>query len=121
MIDYIDHSALKHLLSNKGAKPGLVRCILLLQKFGYENRDKKGSENLVANHLSRILYDRGSEFSISKCFPNEQLYAVHPKPRYADMVTYLVSGRIPEGWTKNDRDRFLDLMKFSIWDDPYLF
>jgi len=24
-------------------------------------------------------------------------------------------------WTKNDRDRFFHLVKFFIWDDPYLF
>ena len=26
-----------------------------------------------------------------------------------DIVNYLVSGRIPEGWTKNDRDKFFTL------------
>jgi len=36
-------------------------------------------------------------------------------------VNYLVAGAIPEGWNKNDRDRFFHLVKFIIWDDPYLF
>ena len=58
MIVYTDHSTLKHLLSKKDAKPRLVRWILLVQEFNCEFRDKKGSENLVADHLSRIVYSR---------------------------------------------------------------
>jgi len=85
VIVYTDHTALKHLLSKKNAKPRLVRWILLLQKFNCEIRDKKGSENLVADHLSRILYDRESDSTIPECFPNEQLYVVHPNPWYADI------------------------------------
>jgi len=78
VIVYVDHSALKHLLSKKDAKPRIVRWILLLQEFDCEIRDKKGSENLVAHHLCRILSDRESESIVSECFPDEQLYAVHP-------------------------------------------
>ena len=36
-------------------------------------------------------------------------------------MNYLVAGRIPEGWTKNDKNRFFHLVKFFVWDDPYLF
>ena len=80
-----------------------------LQEFNCEIKDKKGSENIIADHLSRILYDRKSESSISKCCLDEQLYVVHPDPCYANIVNYLVAGRIPEGWTKNERDRFFTL------------
>jgi len=121
MIVYTNHSSLRHLLSKKDATPILVRWILLLQEFDYEIRDKKGSENLVADHLSRILSDRESDSTISECFPNEQLYAVHPDPWYADIINYLVAGRIPKSLTKNDRDRFFYLVKFFVWDDPHLF
>ena len=88
-----------------------------MQEFDYEIRDKKGSENLIADHLSRILSDRESESTISECFPDEQLHAVYSDPWYADIVNYLVAGRILESWTKNDRDRFLHLVKFFVWDD----
>jgi hypothetical protein len=41
VIIYIDHVALKYLLTKKDAKPRLVRWILLLQKFDLEIKDKK--------------------------------------------------------------------------------
>jgi len=71
VIVYTDNSALKHLLSKKDAKPRLVRWILLLQEFDYELRDKKGFENLIAEHLSRTLYDRECDLIVSECFPDE--------------------------------------------------
>ena len=54
VIIYIDHSALKHLLGKADSKPRLIRWVLLLQEFAREIRDKKGTENVVADHLSRL-------------------------------------------------------------------
>ncbi|GKA65607.1 reverse transcriptase domain-containing protein [Tanacetum coccineum] len=53
-IVYTDHSALKYLLAKQDAKPRLLWRILLLQEFDVIIRDKKGAENLAANHLSRL-------------------------------------------------------------------
>nr|GEV10022.1 reverse transcriptase domain-containing protein [Tanacetum cinerariifolium] len=53
-IVYTDHSALKYLLSKQDAKPRLLWWVLFLQEFDIIIRDKKGTENLAVDHLSRL-------------------------------------------------------------------
>ncbi|KAM1321565.1 hypothetical protein ACFX2F_014626 [Malus domestica] len=71
VIVFTDHAALKYLLSKKEAKPRLIRWILLLQEFDIEIQDKKGSENVVANHLSCMMHNEES-LPIAETFPDEQ-------------------------------------------------
>ena len=124
VVVYTDHSALRHLLSKKDTKPRLIRWILLLQEFDYEIKDKKGSENVVADHLSRILLDPTCDpIPLRDSFPDEQLFEVSQvtAPWFAHIVNYLAIGQIPSHWSKQDRDRFFSQVKFFYWDDPNLF
>nr|GEU91799.1 reverse transcriptase domain-containing protein [Tanacetum cinerariifolium] len=73
---YTDHSALKYLLAKQDAKPRLLWWILLLQEFDVIIHDKKGAENLTADHLSRLENPHQDELEkkeISKTFPLETL------------------------------------------------
>ncbi|CAN6557462.1 unnamed protein product [Malus baccata var. baccata] len=118
VIIFTDHAALKYLLTKKEAKPRLIRWMLLLQEFDIEIRDKKGVENVVADHLSRMVHEEASP--ISETFPDEQLMSIQvSEPWYADLVNYLVTEQVPSTLNKFQRDKLKKDARFYVWDDPY--
>ncbi|XP_028954941.2 uncharacterized protein [Malus domestica] len=72
---FLGHAALKYLLTKKEAKPRLISWMLLLQEFDIEIRDKKGSENMVADHLSRMVHNEEA-LPIAETFSDEQLLSI---------------------------------------------
>ncbi|KAG7529568.1 Retrotransposon gag domain [Arabidopsis suecica] len=99
---YTDHAALRHIYAKKDTKPRLLRWILLLQEFDMEIVDKKGIENGVADHLSRMRIE-------------DEL------PWYADYVNYLVSGEEPPNLSSYEKKKFFKDINHFYWDEPYLY
>ena len=110
IISYTDHVALKYLLSKKYAKLRLIRWVLLLQEFDLEIKDKKGSENSVADHLSRLHISGGED--IGDTFPDNHLLAISTHaPWYAHIVNFIVTGSIPQYWNRHQKDKFFHELK----------
>ncbi|GJT87757.1 putative nucleotidyltransferase, ribonuclease H [Tanacetum coccineum] len=126
---YTDHSALKYLFSKEDAKPRLIRWVLLLQGFDIEIKDKKGAENLAADHLSRLenpYLGTFTEEEITNEFLDEHLMILkaelnNVEPWYDDYVNYIVGKIVPQNWTPEKRRRFFSQVKNYFWDEPYAF
>ena len=73
------------------------------QEFDLEIRDKKGAENVVADHLSRLPLPPNPVVPIDDHFPDEQLMSAHVEPWFADIVNFKVIGNTPKDWTSQDR------------------
>ncbi|XP_076958144.1 uncharacterized protein LOC143633783 [Bidens hawaiensis] len=88
----ISRDALRFLFQRKDAKPHLIRWIVLLFKFDIEIKDKKGAENVAADHLSRLedpKREKICEEEIRDIFPYESI----------DFIA----------------------VEKQVWDDPFLF
>ncbi|GKC12027.1 reverse transcriptase domain-containing protein [Tanacetum coccineum] len=104
-IVYTNHSALKYLLAKQDAKPRFLRWILLLQEFDVLIRDKKGVENLAADHLSRLENPHQDDLKkkkIIKTFPLETLgmisfHSDSSTPWFADITNYHAGNFIVKG------------------------
>jgi hypothetical protein len=64
----------------------------LLQEFDLEIKDKKGAENVVADHLSRLdnAAITAREKSIEDELPDEKLFAISERPWFADIKKFKV-------------------------------
>ncbi|XP_028181399.1 uncharacterized protein LOC114368281 [Glycine soja] len=123
VIVYTDHAAIKYLLNKADSKPHLIRWILLLQEFDLVIRDKKGSENVVANHLSRLVNEEVTlrEMEIRDKFPDESLFMMSERPWFAYLANFKAAGIVPKDLTWQQRKKFLHDARFYVWDDPHLF
>ena len=98
VIIHTNHAAINYLMAKKDAKPRLIIWVLLLQEFELEIKDKKGSDNVLPDHLSRIEKptEEGEEVEIEEKFLDEKLFQITIQvPWYAYLVNYLAYGIMP--------------------------
>ena len=110
VIVFTNHSTIKYLMTKKDAKPRLIQWVLLLQEFDVKIQDKKGSENMVSDHLSRLETletVQKHHLQIDDTFPDEQILALshaETSPRFADKANYRCI--IPPNLTFQQNKRF---------------
>ncbi|KAL0399653.1 UNVERIFIED_CONTAM: Retrovirus-related Pol polyprotein from transposon.6 [Sesamum radiatum] len=126
VIVFTDHSALRYLMSKSDAKPRLLRWILLLQEFDLEIKDRRGCENTVADHLSRLnptYVENMHNSPLQDEFPDEQLFAITQieEPWFADFANFLAGKVIPPHLSYQQKKKFFSDIKYYLWDEPYLY
>ena len=98
--------------------------VLLLQEFDLEIKDKKGSDNVIADHLPGIEKPTEEEKGtlIEENFLDEQLFQMTVQtPWYADLVNYLAYSIMPPELIYQQKRELRTYARFYIWDGPLLF
>ena len=115
VIIHTDHATIKYLMTKKEAKPKLIRWVLLLQEFDLEIKDKKGSDNVIADHFSRVEKTtiKGKWTELTKNISDEQLFQLSfQSPWYADIVSFLACGVMLQGFSYQQRKKLRTDSKF---------
>nr|GEV16615.1 reverse transcriptase domain-containing protein [Tanacetum cinerariifolium] len=126
---YKDHSTLKYLFNKQDAKPRLLWWVLLLQEFDITVHDKKGAENLAADHLSRLENPHESVLDkkeINETFPLETLNMVSfcgdsSTQWFVDFANYHDDNFVVKGMSSQQKNKFFKDVKHYFWDDLFLF
>ena len=117
IIIHTNHAVIRYLMAKKDAKLRLIIWVLLLQEFDLEIKDKKGSDNVIADHLSRLekttKEEKGSE--LEENFPDDQLFVlVVQPPRYANIGNYLAYGIMPYDFSYQQKSKLRTDSRFYI-------
>ncbi|GKB79028.1 hypothetical protein Tco_0945923 [Tanacetum coccineum] len=83
-------------------------------EFDIEIKDIKGTENVTADHLSRIENKEISDDNkVDDNFPGETLMEINTRnePWFADFANYLVADIIPKGMTYQQKNKFFSDLK----------
>ncbi|KAK8690607.1 hypothetical protein V6N13_074138 [Hibiscus sabdariffa] len=93
------------------------------REFDIEVKDRKGTENQVADHISRHdnPHNQDKDMEISDSFPDEKILSATAIPWYVDIVNFLVSGIVPPDLSSHSRKKFRHDAKFFYRVESYLF
>nr|GEY16626.1 reverse transcriptase domain-containing protein [Tanacetum cinerariifolium] len=109
-------------MPSRGCSGGFSSCKNLISPFVM----KKGSENLAADHLSRLENphkDVLKNNDINENFPLETLGSLSSgsTPWFADTANFHARNFIKKGLTSQQKKKIFKDVKHYFWDDPYLF
>nr|GEU91537.1 DNA-directed DNA polymerase [Tanacetum cinerariifolium] len=96
------------------------------QEFDIIIRDKKGTENFAADHLSRLENSHKDVFEkkdINETFPLETLCKISSRntPCFADFANFPAGNFIVKGMSSQQKKKVFKDVNHYFWDDPYLF
>ncbi|XP_076953886.1 uncharacterized protein LOC143628101 [Bidens hawaiensis] len=104
----------------KDAKPRLIRWIILLSEFDIEIKDKRGAENVAADHLSRLEDPKREELreeEIGDTFPHESIDFVAAEkqgiPWFTNFANYLAN--VLDGTTTQQKRKFFRDVNWVDW------
>nr|GEV41483.1 hypothetical protein [Tanacetum cinerariifolium] len=125
-IKQLSHALMELSLTVACPSACVMLPVLLLQEFDITIRVKKGSENLAADHLSRLENthkDVCENKDINEKFPLETLGSIPSgsTPWFADIANFHAGNFIKKGLTSQQKKKFFKDVKHYFWDDPYLF
>ncbi|RVW21929.1 Retrovirus-related Pol polyprotein from transposon 17.6 [Vitis vinifera] len=78
-------------------------------------------ENVVADHLSRLVISHDSHGPINDDFPEESLMSIEVAPWYSHIANFLVTGEVPSEWSAQDKRHFFAKIHAYYWEEPFLF
>ncbi|GKD91686.1 reverse transcriptase domain-containing protein [Tanacetum coccineum] len=98
-----------------------VRAII---EFDMKIKDRKGTVNVAADHLSQIENEEtGDDSKVDDNFLGETLMEINTEdePWFSDFANYLASDIIPKRMTYQQKNFFFSDIKHYFWEEPYLF
>jgi hypothetical protein len=113
--------AIKYLLAKKDGKPILIHWILLHHEFDVELHDKKGVENVVADHLSRMNHGQDDKEPIEDKMRDDHFYPILDNDTWMIDIIRAIR-RMPLGHLdKNTQRRIIFQRQNYFSDSPDLF
>jgi hypothetical protein len=116
---------MKYLMNKKNYKPRLIRWILL-QEFGLHIVDRKGEDNIISDHLSRMEKILPDPIPIIDSFANKQLANINvssakASPWFADYANFIVEKVFPPHFKSPQRKKLFYDLRHYFWEDSFIY
>jgi hypothetical protein len=99
----------------------LIHWILLLQEFDVKIRDKKGVENVVDDHLSRMNRGQDDKEPVEDKMRDDHLYRILDKDTWMIDIIRAIQKMPLDHLGKNTQRRIVSESRKYFWDSPYIF